>query len=1141
MAQSVPAICVVASPTDPGDPGPPPPASEPQIIGPWARSFVVGKGGFGTVTLWRHENGDVIAVKKCRWGVDRLMTLKQKQRWHTEIEIMLRLTHPNVVACSEVPTELEELETDLPLLCMEYCSGGDLRQLLRNPLHCCGLPENVLRVLLSDLSSAVCYLHTLRIIHRDIKPENIVIQDGRTENPRGMTFKIIDLGYAKEMDQSSSCTSFVGTLQYLAPELFFSSKYTASVDYWSLGTVAFECATGRRPFLPHLPPLTWMDRIRMKSPHEIAAMTVVSEGQDEEIVFVDKIFPENHLSPVFEESLSYCLRLALDFDPLRRGRVPPPLELVDVPVEATSEQKSETEAPDGQEEVPTTGKSSATLAKFGPVVLFERLACILEKKVVPVFFLPTSSFHYFAFPYVGGIAPKLNEFYHWLAQATGVGTATGRKPWVLLPTGATPDPNRDCEQLWACPVSSPNWVVYAMVHPLQELGGVVEDPMFPKFVRPTIPKKVEALLKDPDLQFTEPWQKKEAWSHCVHLVQNEAEILNSLVRGFNSVLNHTLSIQSAVMRETRKLNSQFQSVAMRGACFQDGLRVDLESYQNINGLSCPKMSERWINTGKLVEVNLKGLEVRINEMVSLAMGINEDLGTLQEVQVDQENALGDSRGGTGGGGMGELLLLSTHCSLLHLLPSLSAAALELSGVNREIGQGQIQRQRDIWRLLQSFFLESQRFGGKGGDTPSPTHFFDPQPPGQLLSEVLRDEFRLLAGSRSALPTPVGMPGSSPFRSTNAKSPRTPMNSPVGSPTGRLDPTTQAVLDQNLHLRCQLQDMWHSFVQDQMHRFQVLKNSCKSALCNGTEETQEADGSKSTGISSGQKSDGQKSDDQKSDGQKSDGQKKELQQNEARREYVCIFLEMDPSSDSTFGVEPSKSRVESSKFRVESSKLCVESSESHVESSKSRVESYESPVKPSESRVEPSESRVKPSKSHVEPLISGGTTPGAKRLTNLKDSLAQLVDRSVEHVKEALLYEEHIKTNPQWEAVADGKIALVKEECQAEFQEIFDYLKLEEVFGKMATSVQQAPHAAINRIKTKAWRPSGDPVKDMQDRLYNVYDRFQQSLDAQKTDVEDWIRGLLLQRKTEQNRLEELIRKCQAEGNEEDANVLLPAA
>jgi len=62
------------------------------------------------------------------------MTLKHRQRWTLEVDIMKRLDHPNVIAARQVPPPLDVLESELPLLAMEYCSGGDLRK-VRN-LHC---------------------------------------------------------------------------------------------------------------------------------------------------------------------------------------------------------------------------------------------------------------------------------------------------------------------------------------------------------------------------------------------------------------------------------------------------------------------------------------------------------------------------------------------------------------------------------------------------------------------------------------------------------------------------------------------------------------------------------------------------------------------------------------------------------------------------------------------------------------------------------------------------------------------------------------------------------------------------------------------------------------------------------------------
>ena len=68
-----------------------------------------------------------IALKKCRLVGE--MQPKHKERWSVEIKIMLRLDHLNVIQALEVPAPLLVLQeaADLPMLAMEYCSEGDLR------------------------------------------------------------------------------------------------------------------------------------------------------------------------------------------------------------------------------------------------------------------------------------------------------------------------------------------------------------------------------------------------------------------------------------------------------------------------------------------------------------------------------------------------------------------------------------------------------------------------------------------------------------------------------------------------------------------------------------------------------------------------------------------------------------------------------------------------------------------------------------------------------------------------------------------------------------------------------------------------------------------------------------------------------
>lgn len=170
---------------------------------------------------------------------------------------MKELNHPNIVKHKPMPPSLEiELNkfnpTKLPLLPMEYCQKGNLRHILTEPSNMCGLEESAVKNILSDISSAVHYLHSNKITHRDIKPENIVLQDCPTREHE-IIYKLIDLGYAKELNDST--VSFVGTFHYLAPEIFANKNYDCTVDYWSLGIVAFEIICGVLPFMPRLPPI----------------------------------------------------------------------------------------------------------------------------------------------------------------------------------------------------------------------------------------------------------------------------------------------------------------------------------------------------------------------------------------------------------------------------------------------------------------------------------------------------------------------------------------------------------------------------------------------------------------------------------------------------------------------------------------------------------------------------------------------------------------------------------------------------------------------------------------------------------------------------------------------------------------------
>ena len=279
----------------------------------WQCVSQLGSGGFGIVHVWKHRvTGECYALKKCKFGSEITLTTRHREAWVREVDIMLRLDHPGVVSCVRTPPGLDQGPSDLPTLCMEYCELGDLRKLLNKPESCRGLSQQQVLEILNDVVSALGYLHNRRIIHRDLKPENVVL----TQTESRVVYKLIDLGYAKELGVSSLAKSFVGTLQYVAPELFLEKDYTKSVDYWSLGLLCHEIVTGHRPFLPHMSPGQWVDHVANKQYSHVA----IVQDLEGEIRYLTNIGHETQLCSPLTRMIEEWLRMLLDWNPNTRGK-----------------------------------------------------------------------------------------------------------------------------------------------------------------------------------------------------------------------------------------------------------------------------------------------------------------------------------------------------------------------------------------------------------------------------------------------------------------------------------------------------------------------------------------------------------------------------------------------------------------------------------------------------------------------------------------------------------------------------------------------------------------------------------------------------------------------------------------------------
>jgi len=82
----------------------------------------------------------------------------------------------------------------------------------------------------------------MNIVYRDLKPENVLLDiDGH--------ICITDFGMSKILENSNRTTnSFVGTAEYLSPEIILGKGHSFPTDLWSLGTLTYEMVYGRPPF-----------------------------------------------------------------------------------------------------------------------------------------------------------------------------------------------------------------------------------------------------------------------------------------------------------------------------------------------------------------------------------------------------------------------------------------------------------------------------------------------------------------------------------------------------------------------------------------------------------------------------------------------------------------------------------------------------------------------------------------------------------------------------------------------------------------------------------------------------------------------------------------------------------------------------
>lgn len=151
-----------------------------------------------------------------------------QQRLRKELEILMQLQHPHVVATYGI----EDVEGLGRCLVMEYVDGPTLKEWLNEN------PSRELRLKVAhEIIDALTYIHAKGVVHRDLKPENIIV----TGN--GDNVKLIDFGLA-DTDSHAILKQPAGTPRYMSPEQMQTAVADVRNDIYSIGVILQQMKLG---------------------------------------------------------------------------------------------------------------------------------------------------------------------------------------------------------------------------------------------------------------------------------------------------------------------------------------------------------------------------------------------------------------------------------------------------------------------------------------------------------------------------------------------------------------------------------------------------------------------------------------------------------------------------------------------------------------------------------------------------------------------------------------------------------------------------------------------------------------------------------------------------------------------------------
>ncbi len=213
------------------------------LVGRYRLDERLGAGGMGSI--WRAHHL-VLAAPVAVKLIDREHVPDEETlgRFMREAQSAATLRSPHVVQILDYG-----VDDKLPFIVMELLDGENLAQRLRRLGR---LASADTARIVTHIGRAMARAHEANIVHRDLKPENVFLIRNEDEE----IAKVLDFGVAKvsvgalgEDGTRTRTGSILGTPYYMSPEQAQGNKTVDHrSDLWSLGVIAFECLTGKRPF-----------------------------------------------------------------------------------------------------------------------------------------------------------------------------------------------------------------------------------------------------------------------------------------------------------------------------------------------------------------------------------------------------------------------------------------------------------------------------------------------------------------------------------------------------------------------------------------------------------------------------------------------------------------------------------------------------------------------------------------------------------------------------------------------------------------------------------------------------------------------------------------------------------------------------